>query len=494
MMREFVRMGAGNLWRLKLRTGLTAAGVAIGIGAMVSMLSFAFGMQRNVVAQFRSLGLFHTLNVMPRSAGESAEFGLFRTGDPDDPDAPPIERRRHRAQEQVREMTWEESEGRAADSSAAVLDDASLRSIAAIPGVALVYPQDTFDAYVEWRGHGTDASAQTLPARFVQTRTLGHLIAGRFFTSDSAREAVVSRRLLKRLGDDPDSIVGDTLHLRVAGRALLAREFLRQTLPRMGLAPQIQALVEQMAERFLAGLGASETQVVVCGVADLSGGWGFRLQDLLVPPNVAAGLDRLSFSDPIELLARLSAPSAAGFPLAIVTVDERADHRAVREAIEAMGFRVLSFVDQFEEMRRGFLIFDAMVGVIGFIALVVASLGIVNTMVMSILERTREIGILKSLGAEDRQIRLLFLVETALIGLVGSLLGLLLGWVISRIGSLVVRRIMIAQEVPPMEMFHLPFLMILGAIAFGIGVSLAAGLYPAARAARIDPVQALRRE
>jgi putative ABC transport system permease protein len=494
MMREFARMGAGNLWRLKLRTALTAAGVAIGIGAMVSMLSFAFGMQRNVVAQFRSLGLFHTLHVMPRAAGERAALGPGGSDDPDDPDARPIERRRQRAQEQVREMAWEESQGRGADSSAAVLDDASLRRIAAIPGVSLVYPQDTFDARVEWRGHAIDASAQTLPARFVQTRALGRAVAGRFFASDSAREAVVSRRLLRRMNVEPDSIVGDTLRLRVAGRGDLAREFLRQTLPRLSLGPQVQVMVEQMAERFLVGLGASETQVVVCGVADLEGGWGFRLQDLLVPPQVAAGLDRISFSDPIELLAQLSAPGAVGFPLAVVTVEERADHRAVREAIEAMGFRVLSFVDQFEDMRRGFLIFDAMVGVIGFIALVVASLGIVNTMVMSILERTREIGILKSLGAEDGQIRLLFLVESALIGLVGSILGLLLGWVITRIGSLVVRRIMIAQEVPPMEVFHLPFMLILGAIAFGIGVSLAAGLYPAARAARIDPVQALRRE
>jgi putative ABC transport system permease protein len=115
-------------------------------------------------------------------------------------------------------------------------------------------------------------------------------------------------------------------------------------------------------------------------------------------------------------------------------------------------------------------------------------------MVMSILERTREIGILKTLGAEDGQIRLLFLIETALIGLIGSLLGLGLGWGITRIGSLVVKRIMVAQDVPPLEMFHIPFYLVLGAIAFGVGVSLAAGLYPAGRAARVDPVQALRGE
>lgn len=87
-------------------------------------------------------------------------------------------------------------------------------------------------------------------------------------------------------------------------------------------------------------------------------------------------------------------------------------------------------------MRRGFLVMDAVAAVIGFIAIFVASLGIINTRVMSILERTREIGILKSLGAEDRQIRLLFLTESAAIGALGSLGGLLLGWGVScRSGS-----------------------------------------------------------
>jgi putative ABC transport system permease protein len=452
MMREFARMGAGNLWRLKLRTGLTAAGVAIGIGAMVSMLAFALGMQRQVVAQFRDLGLFHTLHVMSRSAGPGP------------------------------------------DSTAVPLNDAALRAIAALPGVNLVHPQDTFDARATWSGASAEAAAQALPASFVRTRTLGRLLAGRFFDADSAREAVISRRLARRLGAEPESILGDTLVLRVSGRGDLARALLRQYLPRLGLEPEAQEAVDRLAAVFLRRLGADEARVAVCGVADMEGGWGLRARDVILPAGVAAGLDRLGFDDPLELLARLSAGGAPGYSLAIVTIEERADHRAVRQAIEDLGHRVISFADQFAEMRRGFLVFDAIVGVLGLIALVVASLGIVNTMVMSILERTREIGILKSLGAEDGQIRLLFLIETALIGLIGSLLGLGLGWGITRIGSLVVKRIMVAQDVPPLEMFHIPFYLVLGAIAFGVGVSLAAGLYPAGRAARVDPVQALRGE
>ena len=145
-------------------------------------------------------------------------------------------------------------------------------------------------------------------------------------------------------------------------------------------------------------------------------------------------------------------------------------------------------------MRRAFLIFDLVWAVIGVIALAVASLGIANTMIMSVLERVREIGVLKSLGAREGHVHGLFLVESGLIGLGGSLGGVLLGWLVSRLASLIVRRIMVNQGAPPMDLFHLPGGIALAAIAFGVGVSLLSGLLPAARAARIDPVRALRRD
>src|SRR5262249_50776907 len=96
------------------------------------------------------------------------------------------------------------------------------------------------------------------------------------------------------------------------------------------------------------------------------------------------------------------------------------------------------------------------VALLGFIALFVASLGIANTMIMSILERTREIGILKSLGAEDGEVRALFLAEAATIGLLGSMAGILLGLAVSRVASLIAHAVMRRQEIPPIEMFYLP--------------------------------------
>ena len=133
-------------------------------------------------------------------------------------------------------------------------------------------------------------------------------------------------------------------------------------------------------------------------------------------------------------------------------------------------------------------------GIIGLIALITASLGIVNTMVMSIIERKREIGLLKSLGADERDIRILFLFESGVIGALGAATGIIFGWLITRLASLVARAIMARQGLDEMELFDLPGWLVLTAFLFGLIVSLLAGFYPAARAARVDPVEALRNE
>ena len=234
--------------------------------------------------------------------------------------------------------------------------------------------------------------------------------------------------------------------------------------------------------------------VQVVGVAEIESGFGFRLGSVLVPTGVVSNLDYISFSDPVELMTMLSEPPAEGWALVVVKVDNERDYDRVSSEIEAMGFRIFSFLEQMDEIRKNFLVFDVIVGAIGLLALFVASLGIVNTMVMSIIERTREIGILKSLGAQEGQIRLLFLVESGAIGLIGSLGGILLGWLVSRLLSIIIQWYLASQELPTMDMFSLPLWVALAAIGFGVGVSIIAGLYPASRGARVDPVRALRHE
>ena len=470
ILREFVAIAAGNLWRLKLRTGLTVAGVMIGIGALVTMLAFAAGIQKNATTQFEQLDLLHTLQVTPQlDLGNLAAVADSAIGSADSARTAPAVK-------------------------AAVLDNAALEKIAALEGVTLVYPQNSFDAQVTWRDTERAVTAQALPAAFAARREFGTLLCGRFFESDSTREVVLGKRFVDLLGVAPDSILGDTLHIKVAGRAGLAAAFVGYMIRDLELPSLFERATELLPRALRLIFGASEIDLVICGVAEIHGGFGFRLHQVLMPNGMAAGLDRLTFSNPIELLSQLTAQQNTGYSLAIVTHGRTADGRAIRDAIEELGFRTFGFVDQLSEMRRAFMIFDLIIGIVGVIALIVASLGIVNTMIMSILERTREIGILKSLGAEDLHIRALFLVESGMIGLIGSSLGWLLGWTVSRLVSFIARRIMIAQDVPVIELFSLTPLLAFGAILFGIVLSLLAGLYPSGRAARIDPVRALRHE
>jgi len=159
-----------------------------------------------------------------------------------------------------------------------------------------------------------------------------------------------------------------------------------------------------------------------------------------------------------------------------------------------MGLNAFALSDDLKEMKKLFLIMDSVLGAIGIIALVVAALGIINTMLMSILERTREIGIMKSIGGSENEIKTIFFVEASFIGLIGGIFGLILGWAVTLLANVVLNSQLRPQDLPEADLFYFPMWLILGSLAFSVLISLLAGLYPAIRAANIDPVEALRHD
>ena len=167
---------------------------------------------------------------------------------------------------------------------------------------------------------------------------------------------------------------------------------------------------------------------------------------------------------------------------------------AVEDAIKKMGFSAFSIVDATRSMRQFFAVLDGFLAIFGSLALAVASIGIVNTLVMAILERRREIGIMKALGASDADVRGLFFAEAGAMGLVGGAVGVTLGWAIGRLINFGTNIYLERQHFPPAQIWSVPLWLVLNAITFSIVVSLLSGLYPASRAARLDPVQALRYE
>jgi ABC-type antimicrobial peptide transport system permease subunit len=136
-----------------------------------------------------------------------------------------------------------------------------------------------------------------------------------------------------------------------------------------------------------------------------------------------------------------------------------------------------------------------MLGMVGGIALLVACIGIMNTMIMAIYERTREIGTLKAMGASRGDIRIMFMIEAGLIGFLGGFVGLMLSWVLGR--TLNYGALWFAQQrnLPlPENLFIITPLLAAQALVFATFIGIVAGLYPANHAARLDPLAALRHE
>jgi putative ABC transport system permease protein len=168
--------------------------------------------------------------------------------------------------------------------------------------------------------------------------------------------------------------------------------------------------------------------------------------------------------------------------------------QSVEDAVKKMGFNAFSIVDATRSVRQFFAVLDLFLGIFGSLALAVASIGIVNTLVMAILERRREIGIMKAIGASDGDVKKLFFVEAGVMGIFGGVVGVTLGWAIGRVINLGTNVYLRRQHFPPENVWSVPWWLVGGAILFALIVSLLSGLYPAARAARLDPVQALRYE
>ncbi|NTW01778.1 MAG: ABC transporter permease [Oscillochloris sp.] len=159
------------------------------------------------------------------------------------------------------------------------------------------------------------------------------------------------------------------------------------------------------------------------------------------------------------------------------------------------GFRVQSLELILDTANRVFALINVMLSSIGGLALFVASLGIVNTMIMAIYERTREIGTLKAIGASRGDIRNMFMIEAGLIGMLGGVVGIIGGWLLGILLNYGIAWYIQQERLPIKATFFVtPWWLALAALGFAALVGVVAGLYPAARAARLDPLVALRYE
>ncbi len=184
-----------------------------------------------------------------------------------------------------------------------------------------------------------------------------------------------------------------------------------------------------------------------------------------------------------------------GYDVLVIKAISLNDATQIIEQLRERGFEVESLEMMLDMVNKAMVILQTMLSSVGGLALLVASIGIANTMVMSVYERTREIGILKAVGASPGDIRLLFMAEASLIGMLGGVTGTIFGWLLGIGLNEGILAYLAWKEIPIMgSFFVVSGWLVALALAFATLIGLLAGLYPAARAAKLDPLEALRYE
>lgn len=447
---DYIEQSYSNLWKRKLRTFLTIFGVIIGIGALVSMISFGEGIQRNITQRFKELELFNYISISAEPFKPQETKGSKSGVEPGD-------------KEKIQN----------------ILDDKAMRKIEKLKGVTAVFPEVRFPAMVKFNQKEKFTFIQVLPSKIVTSR-LVQLRFGKPYPADSENSLIISDSLLNGLGvKEFSSAIGKEVEI-----STIALDFT--------LFNPIDLTSLLKGEKL--PFSRESYVLTISGIADRMGfgAPGPLKSDIFIPPGASEKMKKLPISNLWDLFR--STEKQDKYPLVTARVSSPKFVRSVKVKIEEMGFRTFTLIDQFEEVKTGFIFMDMFLAAVGMIAIVVASLGIINTMVMSIMERYSEIGIMKAVGASDRDIKKIFFFESSSIGFLGGIFGLGFGWVVSQIINRVINYFLAKQGVPFIEYFSFPWWLCLGAILFAVIISLASGIYPSMRAARVDPVVALRHD
>ena len=168
--------------------------------------------------------------------------------------------------------------------------------------------------------------------------------------------------------------------------------------------------------------------------------------------------------------------------------------RDVRTTIESLGYGTVSVADTVAQIDSLFSNFRLLLSILGLVALSVAALGMFNTLTVSLLERTREVGLMKAMGLKSDEVKALFLTESMIMGLYGGLFGLILGIIAGKVVSLILSALSIVKGVGFVDVSYVPLSFIVFVLSLSVFVGILTGYYPAKRATKISALNALRYE
>ncbi|MCZ2112991.1 MAG: ABC transporter permease [Anaerolineae bacterium] len=423
-----------NLARRKGRVALTTIGVIIGTAAVVLLVSLGIGLQRNAESQLGGIGDLTRITVNPGFATE----GMSVSG----PGMP---------------------------GASMPLNQMAIDSIAAIPGVVSVIPQDYFNGWPNIKFGKLEGGASMIGLGTNDLNQLGVTAAQGELTL-ARGTAIVGSEVAKSFYD-PRQRPGQP-------------------------PPDPPDLYDQMLNIDLVKWDDTGTEIRkkvrahVVGVLEATQGepdWS-----IYIP---MADLDVYNAWVSGQRIDR----DKNGYNALIVKVDDVSRVTDVADQIVALGYQAWSPQSFVEGITSFYVILQVVFGSMGAIALLVAAIGIANTMTMAILERTREIGLMKAVGANNRDVLAIFLGEAAGIGFLGGLGGVLISWALGQVLNVLVIAYMAGQAaqsggMPMTSAVATPLWLPLSALVFATLMGLVSGLYPALNAATLAPMMALKYE
>ena len=500
---SLLALAVDGLRRKVGRNLLTMSGVFIGVFALTLIVSLGEGMTRLVQTavsgsdNLRQIGLSGGLGT---PLGDEDEIEI--TGDM-------TEMRRQRLR---RAALARSRPGTFIGRRVRALDAASLAELEKIPHVEVARPI-VLERYRMTAGDRETEATATLGVDVARDRYADRVIAGRYFSTPTADEALIHEYLAYQWGyvsaEQLQSLVGTELVLEPiqnrGGGGFLSPDLMAEVLGRIDLSvlteEERKAFPKIVAKLSRGLLGGAEGELVpakhvvrVVGIVrEMEAGDPIRViedgnasrVDVFLPLETAT---RWFFEQPVN--------REVGFGRSYVVVDDAEHVSEVEAELRTRGFTAFSVASVIARIE-GFLgALTILVALLTGVALLVAALGIVNTMVTSVLERTHEIGLWKAVGATSGQVRTVFLLEAAMIGLLGGLLGLVVALLVQIPLDAVALRLIAERAAFPVRgsVFHLPTWLPLAGPLLAAGVAMLAALYPAHRAARVDPVRALRHE
>ncbi|HSM84693.1 MAG TPA: FtsX-like permease family protein, partial [Candidatus Limnocylindrales bacterium] len=442
---DMIELSGRNLREAVLRNSLTTLGIGVGVASLVAMLSLGVGLQKLATRQLGRSGLFDSIVVTSRAL-RAPRFGQTNV---------PVGQPK-------------------------VLDDAARNSFEQISEVVEVYPN--FSAVGEFRLDGArpeDAHFTVvggLPGSAHNSEAFDD-VQGTFFTSPDAREVILlsefARTLLglpekDRLSDprltreQADQLLGRDIILRYAERS--------QDTPAPAVAQKPGAPQKGDAEDDDSG-GAGfnvvrrEQRLKIVGIVDTEPYRGMRngRTSAYLPIAFAESLNMMQPGD----LSNIMRPGQGKtYTALVVRVAKSKDVEHVEGEIKKAGFNTFSILDASQGITKFFRVLDMFLGIFGSLALAVASLGIVNTLVMAILERRREIGIMKAVGASDGDVKRIFFIEAGSMGMLGGALGVAMGWIIGRAINFGTNIYLQRQEIQPENFWYVPMWLVIGGVVF----------------------------